>query len=195
MIDRNTVKRLVRWLPGVAVSAWALAVLWLGTDAGYSIPAFLVAELGGLLLLGWWLTRLVLWVAHSRKRRPQEPVNSRPLVLRWLWEPLTIVTCGAIALTGIGFPARFALSRPALDRYAQQVRERGDSTPPAGQVVGLFRLREVELLPGGVVRLITTSCMMDDCGIVHSPTGRPPVIGEDSYRQLSGDWWHWFRSW
>ena len=187
-------KRLTRWIPGVTVGAWALAVLWLGTDAGYSIPAFLVAEMGGLLLLGWWLARVVWWWARRRRSPGREPL-ARGLFLRRLWEPLTIVTCGMIAFTGIGFPARFAMSRPALDRYVQELRARGDSTPPAGHVVGLFRLREVEVLPGGVVRLITTSCMMDNCGIAYSLNGPPPVIGEDSYRHLSGNWWHWFRSW
>ena len=191
----ETAKKRLALIPGTVLGAWALAVLWLGSDAGYSITAFLVSEVGGLLLLGWWLTRLVLWVAKRRKHPGHAPrMTGRP-VLRWAWEPMTVVTCAAIALTGIGFPARFALSRSALDRYAQQVRERGDSMPPAGQVVGLFKLREVELLPGGVVRLITTSCMMDDCGLVHSPIGRPPVVGEDAYTRLSGDWWHWFRSW
>ena len=182
-------------IPRVVLGLWAVVVIWLGSDAGFNIIAFLVAEFGGLILLGWWLARLVVWLVRRRRSPGAEPAFTRSHTIRWLWEPVTIVACFAIAYTGILFPARFAVSRPALDRYAMQVRERGDSTPPPGKLVGLFRVREVELLPDGVVRLITTECMLDDCGMVYSPIGRPPVIGEDSYRPLSGNWWHWHRSW
>jgi hypothetical protein len=37
--------------------------------------------------------------------------------------------------------------------------------------------------------------LVDDCGVVYSPTGEPPVVGEDSYEHISGPWWHWYRSW
>jgi hypothetical protein len=184
------------WVRGAVIGAWAVTVLWLCSDAGFNITAFLLAEFGGLLLLGWWLGGLVWWLARRRRRLPVgAPLSTRRNVIRWIWEPVTILTCFAIAYTGVLFPVRFALSRPALDRYASQLRDRGDSTPPAGARVHLFRVREVELRPNGVVRLITTSCMFDDCGVAYSPAGPPPVIGEDSYRHLSGNWWHWFRSW
>jgi hypothetical protein len=70
----------------------------------------------------------------------------------------------------------------------------------SGQVVpgtraGLFRVQEVEALPGGIVRLITTDCMFDHCGVVYCPKGTPPRIGEDSYSPLGWNWWHWLRSW
>ena len=187
--------RVATWIWRAAIGVWALVVLWLGSDAGFNIVAFLVAEYGGLLLLGWWLIRLVRWLMRRRRSPVVETESTRRRVLYWAWEPLTIVACFAIAYTGVLFPARFAVSRPALDRYATEVRERGDSTPPAGRLVGLFRVREVELLTDGVVRLITTECMLDDCGMAYSPKGPPPVIGEDSYRHLTGNWWHWWRSW
>lgn len=188
-------RRGAPWIRRATIGTWAVVVLWLGSDAGFNIFAFLLANYGGLILLGWWLARLVWWVARRRRSPADEPVSTRRRVLRWLWEPVTIVACWAIVYTGILFPTRFAVSRPALERYARQVQERGDSAPPTGGIVGLFRLREVELLPNGVVRLITTSCMLDDCGVAYSPKGPPPVIGEDSYRRLSGNWWHWYRSW
>ena len=187
--------RVGPWIPRAAIGIWAAAALWLGSDTGFDIVGFLLAEIGGLVLLVWWLSRLIRWLARRRRTPSDRPESTRRHVLRWLWEPVTIVACWAIAYTGILFPARFAMSRPALDRYALQLRERGDSAPPAGRIVGLFKLREVELRPDGVVRLITTQCMFDDCGLAYSPKGPPPVIGEDSYRHLSGNWWHWYRSW
>lgn len=177
------------------IGTFALASLWLGSNAGLSFEALLVAQYGGLLLLGWWLVRLVRWLVTRRRTTIDEPVSPGRIALRWLWEPLTIVGCWAIVLTGIAFPLRFAASRPALDRYVAHIEQQGDATPSAGEIVGLFRLREVDVLPGGVVRLITTTCMLDDCGVVYSPNSAPPRIGEDVYRPLSGGWWHWFRSW
>jgi hypothetical protein len=187
--------RVEPWITRAAIGIWALAVLWLGSDAGFNMTAFLLTHFGGILLFGWWAVRLVFWFTVRRRSQVGESVPVRRHVLRWLWEPVTIVACWAVAYTGILFPARFAVSRPSLDRYVREVRERGDSTPPPGRIVGLFKVREVELRPDGVVRLITTSCMLDDCGMANSPKGQPPVIGEDSYRHLSGNWWHWFRSW
>jgi len=187
--------RIGQWITRAPIGIWALVVLWLGSDAGFNMLAFLLAHFGGLLLLGWWAVRLVIWLTARPRSQVGESVPIRRHFLRWLWEPVTIVACWAVAFTGILFPARFAVSRPALDRYVTEVRERGDSTPPPGRIVGLFKVREVELRPDGVVRLITTSCMLDDCGMAYSPKGPPPVIGEDSYRHLSGNWWHWFRSW
>jgi hypothetical protein len=36
--------------------------------------------------------------------------------------------------------------------------------------------------------------MFDDCGIAFRRT-KPPVVGEDRYNHLVGNWWRWWRSW
>ena len=63
------------------------------------------------------------------------------------------------------------------------------------ELVGLFVVRETEALPNGVVRMITTSCGFDKCGLAYSANGAPPVIGEDRYRPLGARWWQWEESW
>jgi hypothetical protein len=63
------------------------------------------------------------------------------------------------------------------------------------ELVGLFVVRETEALPNGVVRMITTTCGFDKCGLTYSANGAPPVIGEDSYRPLGAGWWQWEESW
>jgi hypothetical protein len=106
------------------------------------------------------------------------------------------VLCFAFVWSGASFWVRFQCSRPALNRYVQSASPMiasGTFTP--GVRVGLFWLREAEVLPDGVVRMITTDCMFDQCGVVYSPRGAPPVVGEDTYNALGGPWYHWWRSW
>jgi hypothetical protein len=60
--------------------------------------------------------------------------------------------------------------------------------------IGLFSVRELECL-GECRRFITAHDFLDDAGLAYCPTGRPPVVGEDSYSHLYGGWWRWYRSW
>ena len=102
-----------------------------------------------------------------------------------------------VVWTGAAFRVRFMASLPWLGPYAAAVSASNASAAPvaAPRRVGFFAVREVELLPQGVVRLITTDCMFDHCGLVFSPNGRPPVVGEDNYVRLPSGWWQWLRSW
>lgn len=173
-----------------AGSVWAVYVLLFGSDAGLRIPVFLVLVWGGAGVLGLWILRFGVHL-FTHKRTP----GSRR-VARLLLEPAALALCFALVWTGAAFWLRFHLSKPALEAYVRNERPAllaGTFKP--GVRVGLFWLREAEVVPQGVVRLITTDCMFNDCGLVYSPAAQPPVIGEDTYRPLGGPWYHWWRSW
>jgi hypothetical protein len=160
---------------------WVVCLLGWGTDAGMTVPVLLISEWGGAVLAVLWLLRL--WL-HGR---------TRVIVL----ELFVLVVVAGLVWSGIGFRARFTASRPALARLVgdggASIR-RGEVGP--GSRVGLFRIREAQALDGGIVRLITTECMFDDCGVAYNPDGTPPPrVGEDTYGSLGGGWWHWWRSW
>lgn len=157
------------------------------------MSALFLTAYGGFFLLVIWLVRLVRWLLRGRSSSGVQPVAIGRRVLRWVWEPATVVIVFVLVYYGLAFPTRFRLSRSALESYVQ--RAQAGDVPSQARVVGLFRVRETEVLPGGVVRLITTTCMLDDCGVVFSPRRRPPTIGEDSYYPLSDGWWRWWRSW
>jgi len=170
--------------------SWCLYVVGRGSDAGLSLFVVLASVWGGGALVLLWSIRLVLYVVATRK----VPESRR--WRQWAIEPLALMVCFTLAWSGLAFRARFLLSRPALDRYARAPTVVAPHYPPTqGPRVGLFWIREAEVLPGGVVRMITTDCMFDDCGLAYSPGGEPPVIGEDRYTALGGGWWHWWRSW
>jgi hypothetical protein len=164
-----------------ALVMWVLASIWFGSDSGISVPGLLVIVGGAALLLLVWLALLV--VTWKRKTRVK---------LLWLAPAVTAIVLAAI-YSGALFHLRFLASRRSLDRYIAQTLTVGGAHQRRTNV-GLFVVRETEVLPNGVVRIITARCMFDDCGIAFSRT-KPPVIGEDRYDHLVGNWWRWWRSW
>jgi hypothetical protein len=173
-----------------AEAAWVLYVIALGTDAGLPLYVVLACSWGVLGLLVFWAVRLALYLVATREAR--ETRRWRP----WALEPSVLVACTMLVWSGVGFRARFLVSRGALARYVQSPLVVAPSFPPTtGPQIGLFRVRESEVLPDGVVRMITTDCMFDHCGLVYSPQKEPPVIGEDIYTALGSGWWQWWRSW
>jgi hypothetical protein len=181
------------WVAGVVEVAWLQLVLIFGSDAGLDLVAIIAIVYGAGAIIALWAVRLLLFAASSRG----QPWRRFRV---WVVEPLLIATALTACLTGAMFWPRFFLSMPALDSYARTVRQgpriesgHGEHAP---RVVGLFLVRETEALPDGVVRIITTSCGFDHCGLAYRPGAtKPPRIGEDSYERLVLGWWRWWRSW
>ena len=188
--DRGSPSALPQTITAVAWTlqiAWMAAILWMGSDAGMSMDGFLLMVLVVLILLPVWGWRWIVWM--------REHVDARSG--KWMLGPCLMIACSVFVVLGGAFYVRFFVSRPALDRFAEKLIAAGASaSEPGGPVsVGLFQAREVELLPGGVVRMITSRDLFDTAGVVYCTEGEPPVIGEDSYSPLGGGWWHWHRSW
>ena len=189
-----------RWVPipvVVLVSLWLLFVVVFFSDAGSDIFAFLVLFYGSVLWGGIWLVRLIVSLVRQRKGSIPRQTPQRALIY-WGFEPAALLVCGVLAVTGVLYQVRFRLCRSALEAYAADVVA-GRITPQEHGApkrwVGLFRVAETELLPGDIVRLITAADFMDDAGFVCSPGVPPPRIGEDTYRRITGSWYHWHRSW
>lgn len=161
--------------------AWVLVSIWLGSNSGISVPGLIVIVGGAVLVLSAFL--VTFFVARARKQRLQRA---------WL-EPLVMIVALLTIYSGALFHLRLLASKPYLDRYAAQMIASGNSHRKRTQV-GLFVARETEVLPNGVVRIITTPCMFDECGVTFSRT-KPPIIGEDRYEHVAGNWWQWWRSW
>ena len=183
-------ERVLGVLTPTAGLVWVASVCLFGSDAGVTLPATIALVCGGGAVLLLWALRLLLhlaltWRAPDRRR-----------VRRLVAEPIVLVLCFAFSYSGSAFWVRFMLSRPSLNRYVHtaSLKIAPESFTP-GVRIGLFWLREAEILPQGVVRIITADCGLNHCGLAYSPAGVPPVIGEDVYTALGGGWYHWFRSW
>jgi hypothetical protein len=173
-----------------------LCVLWLcfvaiaDSDAGSGMGWFLLFS--GITLL-WGLTWLIRFLIHVWRYGWAKPPDNRG-VAYWLMEPVTWVLAIVIAGSGVPRYLRFVASRPALTRYVQSARPSDTETK---HWVGLYAVRETEVLPDGVVRIITSDSGFDEAGFAFAPRSAPPVIGEDIYRKLpyAEGWYHWHRSW
>lgn len=171
----------LRRLLTACLMTWIVSAVFFGSDSGISVPGLFVIGGGAAAPLLIWVVALGL--ALKRKQREQ----------RTWFAPVAILLVLAAVFSGTLFRLRFLASLPALERYAAQTLARGRSHQKAARI-GLFVARETEVLPNGVVRIITTSCMFDECGVVFS-RNEPAVVGEDFYESLAGDWWQWTRSW
>jgi hypothetical protein len=171
-------------------STWAACVIAFCSDAGLTVPGMFVLLGGGMVALAASALSVAGRWVRSRK------VAAAAVAWRAFVFPAALAVLAASTWFGATFWMRFLLSRPALDRFVRNgapAVAAGRFVP--GEHIGLFRLQEAEVLPGGIVRLITTDCMFDHCGVVYSPQGPPPRVGEDTYSPLGGGWWHWWRSW
>ncbi len=134
---------------------------------------------GGIGLLGLWALRGAVYLMWDRKR---EPIPWRT----WVLEPILVLAVAGVVLGGVAFRVRALVSWPFLAAYVDMVQ--AGEMPVDGnfrpRVVGLFLVRETEALPGGTVRMITTTSGFDECGLAYSSSGQPPVAGEDTYTSL-----------
>ncbi len=179
---------------------WLVFVLIAFSDAAaHYLIVILTVWVLGLWGLSWFVRGLIMLVAFFISRQHGSPKHIQPWKLLYLCiEPASIVFSLALILFNISTSIRLKLSESVLTSYVQEVRAGRRSLQHGGDPtrrIGLFDVKETELLDGGTVRLITAEDFLDDAGLVYSPKQKPPVRGEDTYRHLYGSWWHWQRSW
>ena len=163
---------------------WLTALIVLTSAGGLSVPELLGLFYGGAGLLLVWLVLIV------SARRQCLPVQLRATAAA----PLLLLLGAGLLATDSTLLVRFLPSRAALDQYVAKVRMKAPARQESRRV-GLFTARETEVLPAGVVRIITAENMFDDAGLVFAPSGAPPVLGEDVYVRIGAGWWRWRRSW
>ena len=197
-LDRaNAEVRAAGHLCVVAATLFAGGLLLWAT----SVPAhYFLMDLGAMAMLSliglhWLIDGLVgLVLALCSRRRPP----SRARLARQVALPLVVTVCAGLLHLNAPQRVRFALDRPALQAYAEQVMR---STSPslssdsdveivASDVsVGSLTVKEVHRVSSGVQLLIAgTGSFLSQGGYVYSPGGlSTQVIGE--YEQL-GDGWY-----
>jgi hypothetical protein len=194
---KNELPRLVPIPVVVLLSAWFVFVVVCFSDAGADFGPVVALVYGGMLWGVIWLVRLIVTIVRQQRGAIPRPTLRYALV-HWGVEPVVLLFCGVLALTGGLYHVRFRLCRPSLDAYvadvvAGRVQPHGYDSP--SRWVGLFHVAETELQTNGVVRIITTSTFLDDAGFAYSPVSPPPRIGEDSYDHITDSWYRWHRSW
>ncbi|MFN0009437.1 MAG: hypothetical protein ACKVXR_16185 [Planctomycetota bacterium] len=179
---------MILWVTASLAFSWGAVSLVVSSD-GQSLVEWMLYFFGGLVFgILTVATGVVLVARGTRSGLPLWRILPAPFVLQLLF--LFFVFVGVSF--GLAFRARFAVSRPALEAAALDVRS-GSHAPAPGRI-GLFHVAEIDRA-GDSVRFIVGEAGLDHCGLVHSPRREPPVVGEDSYEHLQGPWWFWHRSW
>jgi hypothetical protein len=188
----------------VLISLFWLALLSIvfsnaGVNFLIAIPIYLVF---GLWVFSWIIRSIVAIVCLIISwRNPNKEELDRQQLFNGGFESSLLVL--SIALVGLQIPLsiRLMLSEPSLTQYVRDVRTNHKTERNVKKIaspdrwIGLFKVKETELLDDNIVRIITANDFFDDAGFVYSPDRKPPTIGEDSYRHLYGSWWYWSRSW
>ncbi len=114
--------------------------------------------------------------------------------------------------------ARFELSRAAFDDYAEQVLADTDgmgpidpwdasqgsagydaANPPAPTRLGTFGIRDVRIVPEGLLIFDSEGAFLDDAGFAYLPDGRFPAgngsFESPEFRSLGGGWYAFTSSW
>jgi hypothetical protein len=178
----------------LAAAAWSLAVLVLHSNAGVAFPAWMLLFGTGLILLAWCAGGTLVAVVSAWRRDEDGAVAAS---LR-AWLPSLAWIAGSVAAVASWLPlmVRLFFGGPALTYSAAWLEQlTAEHLEAARPRVGSFPVREFARY-GSELRFLTSECgLVDRCGLVFSPGGRPPNRGEDSFVPLYGFWWHWHQSW
>lgn len=149
---------------------WVAYFAVLVSDGGGSIIDGCVFFLGSAALAVVWLVRAAVALRAARERRLR--------LASALREPAIVVCAIALAYTAAPFCVRVLLSQPGLRSYVEECRRTGVA-PENPRWVGLLKVHRTDFA-GSAIRMITARVgMSDHAGLVYSPDGPPPVLGED----------------
>jgi hypothetical protein len=170
---------------------WAAAVLVLGSDVAMDLTGIFLTVYGGVAFAVMWF--FVVPLAEYIRRRQQRP---RVCLPDFAFVPVLALVLIVLTGSGLTFKLRFLLSETALTNHASEIAGHEQlEMQKVSRWVGLFHIASQQVLPNGVVRLVTTSCFLDTCGLAYSLNGEPPHVGEDSYQPVAQNWWAWIESW
>ena len=126
---------------------------------------------------------------------------------RWLWTPLLLAFVLTLWTTGLAMRGAFWISRPWLNRLAQQAlsapctssagtpRDPYRSSSATPHWAGLYRVDRIDVHPSTVrLHVWNDDSFGWEGGFLFSSTGQPPPFGDPSqYRPLGGGWYLWQR--
>src|SRR5262245_54723424 len=162
-------KRPPRILVGVSL-LWLAAIIVAFSDAGVPFPTWLALS-GALVGLGLvWIVRLAIAFLTVRAGR------------RLIWQQWPYWICTpAILLAGLLLAASPMLLAARVYLSANSLTNSVSLDSKENRWIGLFYVREFSQFDKEL-RFLTNECgLLDMCGIVFSPNGRPPNRGEDSF--------------
>jgi hypothetical protein len=164
------------WMMASATAALVLVLLWNESRPGGQFPTGCFAVIV-LAATGFsWVIRVA-----SQINTPERFSRS------WLTAPLIVITALLLIHFDLPVRARFALSRPAMERQLGL-----PSSNP--MILGLYDVRQIEM-SGQVTLFYTGTSFLYDVGLMHVPADG--VHSETAIQRvdLGGGWWTFERGW
>lgn len=174
-----------------AAIVWSVVAIVAHSDTGVAFPLWMLLAGGLLVIIVGWLLAMAFAALTTR------PPDGRGDVIKsWIRLPWPIVVTFVLLWLAVPLRTRLFLSGPALQQSAEFLSQLPPSRFHERPLwVGLFRVREFRQVDDEL-RFLTSSCgLVDNCGLVFSPSGPPRNRGEDTFQHIYGDWWHWHQSW
>jgi hypothetical protein len=174
-----------------SVSAVIVATLFYEASApeGAMFPDIGLGFVVSILLIAVWLGRLVISAILARYFAAPLFAN-RSVGRRWISWPIAILLCVVLIESGAPLRVRFWISRPAMDRLAQEIMQLplGGSKWP-NRNVGLYRTYRIDRFEGGMRFLVTYK--PSGCGGFAYFSDRSPPSGTTEFEHFSGPWYLW----
>ena len=191
--------------------------------AGPDDWAYFAAFLGGIILGGSWLIRLIYYLV--RRARGSLPAESLlRAILRWSLEPLAIGFLAFCVYLPVTFLVRFAASYPALMHYVHAAQTRpphetwitqekyekdypeglldvtrsddGGSLNQPEYTAGLIGIYMTDVLRNGDVQMTTSNCgLIGLAGITYSPHHQFVNAGDSDTGPQKDTFIHIFGPW
>jgi hypothetical protein len=186
-----------RWPFHLMLLAPTLAVLYAWSFAG---THFVLAVFAGYALAAAALVWFLRFVGHlvMRWRR-----SARGNAWWFVIAPLGAAAVGVLLWFDAPLRVRWAGSRGAFERVAQQVIEGDRSTEvsePFDRRLGLYRVASVWRVKNGVLFYDSVGSLSNDAGFAYLPDGPSPrlengLFESPQFRPLGGGWYAWAASW
>lgn len=170
------------------VVAFAGLTLWAASVPGSYFLLFMTLPTVWIVLGLTWLFQAVrLW------RRSGLGAAARN---GWLIGTAAMVLATAAAMSAdLPLRLRFEASSPAMAAIAAEMTAPTAPETLPDRWIGLYDAERIERVDGGFRFLVKGAGFVDPVGFAYSPTGQPPIIGEDRYERFVGPWWFWVESW
>lgn len=164
--------------PWTVIPPLAALALWAGSAPGFYVHGLVGASVCAAI----YGVVLILRFAVPDRRRPLTPRARRV----WLASVVLGVVIGFVTSAATPLQLRFRLSEEAMTRTAHAVAE-GRRDPETIRRIGLWEVRDVKRIPGGMRFAIEHAGIFDLQGFAITFTGIPPDRG----RYYRDGWYRW----
>jgi hypothetical protein len=164
--------------PWIAAPPLAAVTLWAGSAPGYYVlPLFGAAVCAAL----FGLVMLIRFGPLRRRRPPPREARRTWLVSLVAGLVVAFVSAGMMPLE-----LRFRLSEATMVRTARDLLA-GRRDPTELERIGLWKVDDVEIIPGGVRFLVEGAGLFDQSGFLYVTNGLPPPEA----RYYRSGWYTW----